>query len=135
MRHPECGYPTAHGPPTYGSVLNNFFSEGGRVVSFLMMLTLAPVMWWVTWIYMSPLHRLDGHFWVKLVVRVVLCVIVLGGLFAQLGFLVHGELSLHARRFYLGALLLIEGVPILAIVFYRYYRDPSSYGDDSSGRI
>jgi|SRR5271154_3328990 len=99
----------------------------GRMASFLMMLALVPLMWGVTWIYASPMRRLDRYFWLKLLFRVLLTVIVLGGLLAQLNFLAHREPSLHARHIYVGTLLLIEVIPTLAILFYRYYQDPSSY--------
>lgn len=97
------------------------------MVSFLMMLALAPVEWGFTWMYASPLRRMDGYFWGKLIVRVVLAVAILGGLGAQLNFVANREPSLHARQFYLLALLIIEAVPGLAILFYRYYQNPSSY--------
>lgn len=100
------------------------------MASFLMMLALAPIMWGLTWIYASPLRSLDGYFWVKLIVRVVFVVVILGGFGAQLNFLAHREPSLHTRQFYLLALLIIEGIPMLAILIYRYYQDPSSYWVD-----
>ncbi len=80
------------------------------MVSFLMMLALAPVEWGFTWMYASPLRRMDGYFWGKLIVRVVLAVAILGGLGAQLNFVANREPSLHARQFYLLALLIIEAV-------------------------
>jgi len=97
------------------------------MVSFLMMLALAPVVWGITWIYASPLHRLDGKFWLKLSSRVVLCAVLLGGMGAQLIFLGDREPSPNTRQFYVLAFLIIEGLPALAILFYRYYQDPSSY--------
>jgi hypothetical protein len=92
------------------------------------MLMFAPVVWWVTWIYMSPLHHLKGKFWVKLMIRVVLCTSLLGGVGAQLNFLAHRVTSLHTRQFHFLGLLIIECIPALAIMFYRYYQDPRSYG-------
>ena len=96
------------------------------MASFLMMLALAPLMWGLTWIHASPMRRLDRYFWLKFIVHVVFSVIIIGGLLAQMNFLGHREAG-HTRQFYLLAFLIIEAVPAMAIIFYRYYQDPSSY--------
>jgi len=100
------------------------------MVSFLMMLALAPVMWGFTWIYASPWRRLDGYFWPKLIARVVFCVAMLGGFGAQLNFVANRNPSMNTRQWCLLALVVIEGLPMLAIMFYRYYQNPSSYWVD-----
>jgi hypothetical protein len=93
------------------------------MISFLVALVFAPVLSGFTWMYMSPLPRLDGLTPVKVIIRIVLFVATLGGIFAQLNFLAHNE-PLSARNFYGTALLGIEAVPILSILIYRYNRDP-----------
>ena len=101
------------------------------MVSVLMMLVLAPVMWAATWIYSLLPRYMNGYFWtkyflIKFLVWVVCVVAIGGGLLAQLDFIAHRQPSLHAREFYLIALLLIEGIPMLAICIYRYYQDPGN---------
>lgn len=101
------------------------------MVSFLIMLVLAPVEWGLTWIYASLPRRVNGDFWnkfilIKFVIWITFIAVILGGFGAQLNFLAHREPSLHARQIYLMALLTIEGLPMLTIMIYRYYQDPSS---------
>lgn len=107
--------------------------------SFLVMLLFAPVLLGVTWVYMSPLPRLDVYTPWKVIIGRVLSktaffVLVLGGLFAQLNFLAHNVPS-NTRRFWVMALLIMEAVPMLWIVFYRYYQNPGSYGAKRGDRI
>jgi membrane-associated HD superfamily phosphohydrolase len=68
--------------------------------------------------YTSPLPRLDGYLPVKVITRIVLFVAVFGGLWAQLTFLAHSEPS-NTRRIYVVALLVIECIPMMFIMFYR----------------
>jgi hypothetical protein len=83
--------------------------------------------------YTSPLPRLDGYTPVKVIIRIVLFVAVFGGFFAQFNFLAHNE-PLNARRSYGMALLVIEAIPMLFIMFYRYYQNPSRYGSKRVNR-
>ena len=88
------------------------------MVSLLMMLVFAPILVLFTRMYLSPLPRLDRYNSTKVLLRIVLAVAVLGGLLAQLNFLAHHETP-SARRAYLLALLIIEGIPVLIIGFRR----------------
>ena len=102
------------------------------MVSFLMMLALAPADWGMTWFYISFPRHLNGDFWtkyplIKFIAWAVFVVVTMGGFGIQLDFIAHRELSSHARQFYLMALLIIEGLPMLAIMIYRYYQDPNSF--------
>jgi RsiW-degrading membrane proteinase PrsW (M82 family) len=101
--------------------------------SFLIVLVFAPVLLGLLWMYMSPLRRLDGYTPVKVIIRIALFVAVFGGFLAQLNFLAHHE-PLNTRRLYGIALLVIEAIPMLFIVFYRYYQDPNSYGSKRVNR-
>lgn len=65
--------------------------------------------------------------------RAVLSVVILGGLFAQLYFLAH-DVPSNSRRFYLMALLVVEGVPMLSIIVYRDHQNRSSHGDERGNR-
>ena len=94
------------------------------MVSFLIVLAFAPVLWGSLWAYTSPLPRLDGYTLVKAIIRIVLAVAALGGMFVQLDYLVH-HVPINSRRLYGNALLVIEGIPMLVIMFYRYYRNRS----------
>jgi hypothetical protein len=76
--------------------------------------------------YTSPLPRLDGHTPAKVIIRIALFAAVFGGLLAQFNFLGHRE-PLNARRLYGMALLITEAIPMLFIIFYRYYKNPSTY--------
>lgn len=95
--------------------------------SFFTVLLFAPVLLELLWMYMSPLRRLDGYIPAKVMIRIVLFAAIFGGFLAQLNFLAHHE-PLNARRIYGMALLVIEAIPMLFIIFYRYYKDPNSYG-------
>ena len=96
------------------------------MVNFLMLLPLAPVMWGFTWIYASPWRRLDGYFWVKLILRVMSCVVLLGGFLAHIAFLARHEPP-NTRGPYMFALIAFDAIPSMAIMFYRYYQAPNSY--------
>lgn len=67
------------------------------------------------------------------IIRMLLAVVILGGLFAQLYFLAHNVPS-NSRRFYLMALLVVEGIPMLSIIFYRDYQNRSGYGAKHGNR-
>jgi hypothetical protein len=97
------------------------------MIDFLKMLPFAPGIVGLTWLYMSPLRRLDGNTLTKVLIRVALSVAILGGFFAQLNFLAHRE-PVDLRRPYLMALLIIQAIPMLAIMFYRTHKDPGRYG-------
>lgn len=97
------------------------------MVSFLMMLPLVPLEWGIAWIYGSSLHRISKYYWLKGIVKMILAILIGGGLLAQLGFIAQREPSAHARHFYIWILVLIEAFPVLAILSYRYYQDPSSF--------
>jgi hypothetical protein len=97
------------------------------MIDFLKMLPFAPVIVGLTWLYMSPLRRLDGNTLAKVIIRIALSTAILGGFFAQLNFLAHREPA-NLRRPYLMALLIIEAIPMLTIMFYRTNKDPASYG-------
>ena len=97
------------------------------MVSLLVALAFAPLLLASTWMYMSPLSRLDGHPAAKVIVKIVLAAVVLGGGIAQLNFLGH-KVPLSARSFWGLALLITEGIPILAVMFYRDYKNRSDYG-------
>ena len=101
------------------------------MLSFLAALAFTPVVLGLLWIYMSPLRRLDGHTVLKVVIRVVLFVAVMGVWFAQLGFLAYRVPS-NARRFYVISLLAIEAIPMLYIVFSR---DPHRRRSKSANHI
>jgi hypothetical protein len=103
------------------------------MVSFLIVLLFAPVLLGLLWMYTSPLPRLDGYTPMKVTIRIALFVAVFVGFLAQLNFLAHNE-PLNARRFYGMALLIIEAIPMLFIMFYRYYQDPNSYGSKRVNR-
>jgi len=91
------------------------------MVSFMVALLFAPVLVGLTWMYTSPLPRLNEYTPVKVIIRLVLSVALIGGLLAQVNFLAQHEPS-NARRFYLLVLLVTECIPMLLIMFYR---DPS----------
>lgn len=92
------------------------------MVGFLTVLVFAPVLLGLLWIYTSPLPRLDGYTPVKVIIRIVLFAAIFGGFLTQLNFLAHNE-PLNARRFYGMALLIVEVIPMLFIMFYRYYQN------------
>jgi hypothetical protein len=85
------------------------------MVSFMVVLLFAPVLAWFTWMYTSPLPRYTP---VKVMIRLLWAVAILGGIIAQLAFLAHNN-PLNARRFYGMALLVIEGIPLLFLLLYR----------------
>lgn len=91
------------------------------MASFLMVLVFAPILLGATWLYTSPLQRLGQNTPAKVTIRIVLFAVMLGGLFAQLDFLAH-NVPTNSRRYYLLSLLVVECVPMLAIMFYRYHR-------------
>jgi hypothetical protein len=91
------------------------------MVSFLIVLAFAPVLFGLTWMFTSPLARLDGYTPVKVIIRIVLAATMLGVVAAQFNFLGH-NIPLSARRPYGTALLAIECIPMMVIMFYR---DPS----------
>jgi hypothetical protein len=74
------------------------------------------------WMYMSPLSALAGHAVAKVIIRLALAIVVLGGLFAQLGLLAH-NVPLETRRFWMLSLLIVEGIPLLSILLYRDYKN------------
>ena len=88
------------------------------MLSFLIALAFTPVLLGLLWMYTSPLRRLDGYTALKVIIRIVLFVAVMGAWFAQLGFLAHRVPS-NTRRFYVITLLVIEAVPMFYIVFSR----------------
>jgi hypothetical protein len=88
---------------------------------------------WVMWIYMSPLPRMDGSAPTKVIMKIVLSVVIFGGLFAQLYFLAHSVPS-NLRRLYLMALLVVEGIPILLIICFRDYHNRNSSGANHGNR-
>jgi hypothetical protein len=88
------------------------------MVSFLIVLIVAPVLLGLSWMYVSPMSRLDGYTPVKVIIRLVLFMAIFGGLWAQLNFLVHSEPS-NTFHIYGMALLVIEGIPMMFIVIYR----------------
>ncbi len=104
------------------------------MVSFLAALVFAPVLAGCTWIYVSPLRRLDGHTSVKGIIRIVLFVAIFGGMLTQLKFLVDNEPS-NTSGPYIVALLAIDAIPILSILFYRDLRrrgaKPANHIDSS----
>jgi len=97
------------------------------MTNFLLALSFAPVVFGLLWIYMSPLSRLDGFTFVKVIIRVALFFLTMGGLFAQLGFIAQ-RVPMPTRRIYILALLIIEGIPMLGFMFYRVRQNPSLYG-------
>jgi len=88
------------------------------MASFLIAVAFAPLLLVSMWMYMSPLPGLSGRTTAKALVRTGLAVVVLGGLFAQLGLLAR-DVPLDTRRFWMMTLLMIEGIPLLSILFYR----------------
>jgi hypothetical protein len=97
------------------------------MVSFFVMLIFAPMLLWATRIFMSPSPHADERAQTTGIIRILLAVAILGGLFAQLYFLAHNVPS-NSRRFYLLALLVIEGIPMLVIICYRDYRNRGGNG-------
>jgi hypothetical protein len=95
------------------------------MVSFLIGLAFTPVLVSLTWIYSSPMPRLDRcppmKVTIKVIIKTALCVAILGGMLAQLDYLAHHVPS-SARGPYVFALLVIDAIPILSILIYR---DPS----------
>lgn len=105
------------------------------MVNFLMMLVFAPLVLGLTWIYISPMPRLDGNTPVKVIIRIVLFVAIFGGFLAQLGFLAHHEPP-NARRFYVMTLLVIEAIPGSFILISRdpgRFRPKHANGTDGAG--
>lgn len=102
------------------------------MVSFLIALVFAPVLWGLTWAYTSPLSRFDGNTLVKVIFRVVLFTITFVGFFAPLYFLAHHVPS-NVRRFYLLALLVIEAIPMFLIMFYRQLKSTGKASGRSAG--
>ena len=94
------------------------------MVSFLIVLAFAPVLWGSTWAYMSPLRRLDGYTLVKASIRIVLAAAIVGGIVAQFNYLGH-HVPLNSRRLYGIGLLVIQGIPMLVIMIYREYHNRS----------
>lgn len=94
------------------------------MVSFLIVLAFAPVLWGSLWAYTSPLPRLDGYTLVKAIIRIVLAVAALGGMVVQFDYLGH-HIPLTSRRLYGIGLLVIEGIPMLVIMIYREYHNRS----------
>jgi sterol desaturase/sphingolipid hydroxylase (fatty acid hydroxylase superfamily) len=85
------------------------------VVDFILVLLFAPLLAWFTWMYTSPMPRYG--FW-QVIIRLPWCAALIGGLFVQLIFLSHHELP-NSRQSYLLALLVIEAIPIMGILFHR----------------
>jgi hypothetical protein len=90
--------------------------------SFFVMLLFAPVVLGLLWAYTSPRPRPERHDIVLTLIRVFLFAAVFGGILAQENYLAHHE-PVSRRGFYGGALFLMECVPMLFIIFYRYYRE------------
>jgi hypothetical protein len=88
------------------------------MLSFLVALAFAPVLLGLVWIYTSPLRRLDGYSAVKVIIRIVLFVAIIGVGVVQLAFLAH-SVPLSARHLYAIPLLAIEGIPLTILVIYR----------------
>ncbi len=84
------------------------------MVSFIVVFLFAPVLAWFTWMYTSPMPRYTP---VNVILRLPWGVAMIGGLFAQLIFLAHHE-PLKNIRFYILALLVIEGIPLLFLLIY-----------------
>lgn len=97
------------------------------MVSFFVALAFAPVLLGATWMYMSPLSRLDGHAIAKAIIKIVLAIVLTGGFFGQLGLLAH-YVPLDTRRFWMMALVIIEGIPLLSLLLYRDYKNRDNYG-------
>jgi hypothetical protein len=79
------------------------------------------------WMYMSPLPRLDEHMLAKAMIRIVLAVVLMGGLFWQLGFLAQ-HVPLNTRRFWMLALLIVEGIPLLSTGLYKDHKNRTNNG-------
>ena len=98
------------------------------MVTFLVALAFAPVLFGGMWMYMSPLPALGGHTVAKAILRIVLAIVVVRGLFAQLGLLAH-NVPLDTRRFWMLALLVVEGIPLLSVLLYRDHKNRTASRD------
>ena len=100
------------------------------MLSFLVALAFAPVLFGLVWIYMSFLRRPDRYTAVRVLTIIVLLVAILGGLLVQLDCLAN-SVTPNTRRFYVIALLAIEAIPLTFLVICR---DPNRRRSKSANR-
>ena len=81
--------------------------------SLLVVLAFAPVLLGLAWIFTAPSSQ--GSTLVKIGIKLPIAVAFLGGIFAQIAYLCH-NISLHDRRFYVYALLIVEVIPMSYIL-------------------
>jgi len=101
------------------------------VTSFLLALMFAPVVMALLWMYTSPLARLDGYTAAKVLIRIILFFLTMGALIASVAFVTTSGPIKNTRPYAL-ALLIIEAIPMLAIMLYRHSQNPSAYGSWNS---
>lgn len=101
------------------------------MLSFLVALAFALVLLGLVWMYTSPLRRLDGYTAVKVIIRTVSVVAIVGVVVAQLAIIAH-SVPLNARRLYAIPLLAIECIPLTLLVIYR---DPHRRRSKSANHI
>ena len=95
--------------------------------SGIIALLFVPIFIGLTWLYTSPLSGIKLGSFAKALLRIALFVAIFGGILAQVNYLATNEPP-STRNFCGGLCVLLEIVPIIFILFYRYYKDPSRSG-------
>jgi hypothetical protein len=104
-----------------------------HVLAIIIAFSLVPLFVGLSWIYASPLPSAKLGKLGKAVIRTMLFVTISGGILAQENYL-GDNVPPSQRSFDLGFCFLLEAIPILFILFYRYYRNPGAFKKDRSSK-
>jgi hypothetical protein len=88
--------------------------------------SLVPIFVGLVWIYTSPLPNAKLGKLARTSIRIILFGAIFGGILAQEAYLGNNAPP-SQRNFDLGSCFLLEAIPMLFIMFYRYYRDPARF--------